>query len=607
MKYLFKNLLIAFLAFLTIAGLFALFNETGEKPEEISLNQLVEQINQEQVSKIIIIGEKLEIELKNNVKQVSTKERESSLTESLKNFNIDSEKLKLINLEVKGESGLAFWIGVVLPFLLPLVIIGFFLWFMLRGAQKGQMQAFTFGRSRARLIDPKDKKNRITFKDIAGLKEAKEELYEIVDFLKNPKKFVNLGAKIPKGVLLIGAPGTGKTLIARAVAAEAEVPFFSVSGSEFVEMFVGVGSARTRDLFQTAKKNAPALIFIDELDAIGRQRGAGLGGGHDEREQTLNQILVEMDGFDPNSGVILLAATNRPDVLDPALLRPGRFDRRVVFDLPDLKDREDILKIHSLNKPLENKVELKEIAERTPGFSGADLANIVNEAAILTARRNKKEIRQEELREAIEKVLLGPERKSHILSKKEKEITAFHEAGHALVAALLKNTDPIQKISIISRGQAAGYTLKLPIEDKHLHSRSEFIDELAVLLGGYVAEKSVFKELTTGASNDLQRATELAHRLVTKYGMSEKLGPRTFGGREEMVFLGREMTTGKDYSEEIATQIDKEVSKFLNTAFNTAKKIITQKRKKLDQIANTLIKNETIERKEFERLMKKKV
>ena len=607
MKYLFKNLLIAFLAFLTIAGLFALFNETGEKPEEISLNQLVEQINQEQVSKIIIIGEKLEIELKNNVKQVSTKERESSLTESLKNFNIDSEKLKLVNLEVKGESGLAFWIGVVLPFLLPLVIIGFFLWFMLRGAQKGQMQAFTFGRSRARLIDPKDKKNRITFKDIAGLKEAKEELYEIVDFLKNPKKFVNLGAKIPKGVLLIGAPGTGKTLIARAVAAEAEVPFFSVSGSEFVEMFVGVGSARTRDLFQTAKKNAPSLIFIDELDAIGRQRGAGLGGGHDEREQTLNQILVEMDGFDPNSGVILLAATNRPDVLDPALLRPGRFDRRVVFDLPDLKDREDILKIHSLNKPLENKVELKEIAERTPGFSGADLANIVNEAAILTARRNKKEIRQEELREAIEKVLLGPERKSHILSKKEKEITAFHEAGHALVAALLKNTDPIQKISIISRGQAAGYTLKLPIEDKHLHSRSEFIDELAVLLGGYVAEKSVFKELTTGASNDLQRATELAHRLVTKYGMSEKLGPRTFGGREEMVFLGREMTTGKDYSEEIATQIDKEVSKFLNTAFNTAKKIITQKRKKLDQIANTLIKNETIERKEFERLMKKKV
>ncbi len=607
MKYLFKNLLIAFLAFLTIAGFFALINETGEKPEEISLNQLVAQINQEQVSKIVIKGDKLEIELKDSTQQIAIKEKESSLTESLKNFNVDPEKLKLINLEIKGESGLAFWIGTVLPFLLPLVIIGFFLWFMLRGAQRGQMQAFTFGRSRARLVDPKDKKNRITFKDVAGLKEAKEELYEIVDFLKSPRKFVNLGAKIPKGVLLVGPPGTGKTLIARAVATEANVPFFNVSGSEFVEMFVGVGSARTRDLFQTAKKNAPALIFIDELDAIGRQRGAGMGGGHDEREQTLNQILVEMDGFDPNSGIILLAATNRPDVLDPALLRPGRFDRRVVFDLPDLKDRKDILKIHSLNKPLGKNVNLKEIAERTPGFSGADLANIVNEAAILTARRNKKEISQDELREAIEKVLLGPERKSHIFSKKEKEITAFHEAGHALVAALLPNTDPVQKISIISRGQAVGYTLKLPIEDKHLYSRSEFIDELAVFLGGYVAEKSIFGEITTGAANDLQKATDLAHRLVTKYGMSDKLGPRTFGGKEEMIFLGREMTTEKDYSEEISSQIDKEVSKFLDTAFHTAKKIITQKRKKLNQIADVLIKKEVIERKEFERLMKKKV
>jgi len=397
-----------------------------------------------------------------------------------------------------------------------------------------------------------------------------------------------------------------KTLIARAIATEANVPFFSVSGSEFVEMFVGVGSARTRDLFQTAKKNAPALIFIDELDAIGRQRGAGMGGGHDEREQTLNQILVEMDGFDPNSGVILLAATNRPDVLDPALLRPGRFDRRIVFDLPDIKDREAILKIHSRNKPLEKDVKLKEIAERTPGFSGADLANIVNEAAILTARRNKKEISQDELRECIEKVLLGPERKSHILSTKEKEITAYHEAGHALVAASLPNTDPIQKISIISRGQAAGYTLKLPIEDKHLHSRSEFIDELAVLLGGHVAEKIVFNELTTGASNDLERATELSHKLVTKYGMSEKLGPRTFGGREEMIFLGREMATTKDYSEETAAKIDKEVFAFINTAFQTAKKFL-QKRKKLDQIANVLIEKETIERKGFEILMKKGV
>ena len=607
MNYLLKNILIAFLAFLTIAGLFALTNETSQKAKEISLNQLVNQINQEEISKIVIRGNVLEIELKDGEKEKATKEKETSLTESLKNYDIDSEKLKLINLEIKGESGLAFWLGAVLPFLFPVLIIGFFFWFMLRGAKQGQMQAFTFGRSKARLIDPKDKKNRTTFKDIAGLKEAKEELYEIVDFLKSPKKFINLGAKIPKGVLLVGQPGTGKTLIARAIATEANVPFFSVSGSEFVEMFVGVGSARTRDLFQTAKKNAPALIFIDELDAIGRQRGAGMGGGHDEREQTLNQILVEMDGFDPNSGVILLAATNRPDVLDPALLRPGRFDRRIVFDLPDIKDREAILKIHSRNKPLEKDVKLKEIAERTPGFSGADLANIVNEAAILTARRNKKEISQDELRECIEKVLLGPERKSHILSTKEKEITAYHEAGHALVAASLPNTDPIQKISIISRGQAAGYTLKLPIEDKHLHSRSEFIDELAVLLGGHVAEKIVFNELTTGASNDLERATELAHKLVTKYGMSNKLGPRTFGGREEMVFLGREMATTKDYSEETAAKIDKEVFTFINTAFQTAKKILTKKRKKLDQIANVLIEKETIERKEFELLMKKGV
>jgi len=607
MNYLLKNILIAFLAFLTIAGLFALTNETSQKAKEISLNQLVNQINQEEISKIVIRGNVLEIELKDGEKEKATKEKETSLTESLKNYDIDSEKLKLINLEIKGESGLAFWLGAVLPFLFPVLIIGFFFWFMLRGAKQGQMQAFTFGRSKARLIDPKDKKNRTTFKDIAGLKEAKEELYEIVDFLKSPKKFINLGAKIPKGVLLVGQPGTGKTLIARAIATEANVPFFSVSGSEFVEMFVGVGSARTRDLFQTAKKNAPALIFIDELDAIGRQRGAGMGGGHDEREQTLNQILVEMDGFDPNSGVILLAATNRPDVLDPALLRPGRFDRRIVFDLPDIKDREAILKIHSRNKPLEKDVKLKEIAERTPGFSGADLANIVNEAAILTARRNKKEISQDELRECIEKVLLGPERKSHILSTKEKEITAYHEAGHALVAASLPNTDPIQKISIISRGQAAGYTLKLPIEDKHLHSRSEFIDELAVLLGGHVAEKIVFNELTTGASNDLERATELSHKLVTKYGMSEKLGPRTFGGREEMIFLGREMATTKDYSEETAAKIDKEVFTFINTAFQTAKKILTKKRKKLDQIANVLIEKETIERKEFELLMKKGV
>jgi len=419
MKYLFKNLLIAFLALLTIAGFFTLLNSPAEGPEEIFLSQLVEQINQEQVSTIVIKGDRLEIELKDGVKEKATKEKEASLTESLKNYGLDSAKLKLVNLEIKGESGLAFWLGAILPFFLPLLIIGFFLWFMLRGAQRGQMQAFTFGRSRARLVSPQDKKNRVTFKDVAGLKEAKGELEEIVEFLKNPKKFVSLGAKIPKGVLLVGPPGTGKTLLAKAIASEANVPFFNVSGSEFVEMFVGVGSSRVRDLFNTAKKHAPALIFLDELDAIGRQRGAGLGGGHDEREQTLNQILVEMDGFDTNTGIILISATNRPDVLDPALLRPGRFDRRIILDLPDIKDREGILKIHARYKPWEEDVNLREIAERTPGFSGADLANIVNEAAILAARRNKKKIGQDELRECIEKVLLGPERKSHILSEKE--------------------------------------------------------------------------------------------------------------------------------------------------------------------------------------------
>ncbi|OIO51105.1 MAG: cell division protein FtsH, partial [Parcubacteria group bacterium CG1_02_44_65] len=458
MKYLLKNLGIAFLALLIIASVFSLLNGGNSGNPEASLTQLVSQINGEEVKSIAIDSNQLQIELKNGNLETAVKEKEISLTESLKNYGVDAQKLQLVDLQVKSESALNFWLGTLLPILLPLIIIGFFFWFMFRGAQRGQMQALTFGRSRARLIDPKDKRNRVSFKDVAGLKEAKEELGEVVDFLKNPKKFINIGAKIPKGVLLVGAPGTGKTLLARAVASEAGVPFFSASGSEFVEMFVGVGSSRVRDLFQTAKKYAPALIFVDELDAIGRQRGVGLGSGHDEREQTLNQILVEMDGFDPNTGIILISATNRPDVLDPALLRPGRFDRRIILDLPDIGDREEILKIHSRNKPFAEDVNLREIAERTPGFSGADLANIVNEGAILAARRNKKKINQEELREAVEKEILGPERKSHILSKKEKEIAAYHEAGHALVAASLTHTDPIQKISIISRGRAAGYT-----------------------------------------------------------------------------------------------------------------------------------------------------
>jgi len=604
MKDFVKNLLIVFLIFLAISAVFSMFYGTADKIEKISLSQLVDQINQEKIQKIIVEGDQLSIEAKDNIKEQTSKEKESSLTDSFKNYGVNPDKLKLVNIEIKEESGFWFWMmNVIIPFILPLLIIGVFFWFMLRGAQKGQMQAFSFGRSRARLLSP-DRKDKVTFRDVAGLKEAKEELQEIVEFLKSPKKFTDLGAKIPKGVLLIGPPGTGKTLLAKAIATEAQVPFFSVSGSEFVEMFVGVGSARVRDLFQTAKKNAPALLFIDELDAIGRQRGAGLGGGHDEREQTLNQILVEMDGFEPNSGVIMIAATNRPDVLDPALLRPGRFDRRVVLDLPDLKDRKDILKIHCRNKPLASNIDLQEIAERTPGFSGADIANLLNEAAILSARKNQDKIFQAELRESIEKVLLGPERKSHILSIKEKEIAAFHEAGHALVVYNLPNTDPVQKISIIARGMAAGYTLKLPTEDRHLHSKEEFVEELAVLLAGYVTEKIVFNKITTGPSNDLKKATELAHDLVTKFGMSD-LGPMTFGDNQELIFLGREIATEKDYSDETASKIDKAVAEFISNAYQTAEKIVSENRDKLDQIAQELIKKETIERKEFERLMKK--
>lgn len=602
MDKLIKNISLIILFFLLVSGMLVLYGTPSQKMEDISLSQLVSQINNGEVKEIIVKGNKLEIELKDEKKEKTSKEIESSLGESLDNYGVDKEKLKEIKIEIKKDTSATMWAGLILPFLLPFLLIGGFIWFMMRQAQRGNTQALSFGMSRARMTDPKNKKKKITFADVAGAENAKEELLEIVEFLKNPKKFLNMGAKIPKGALLLGPPGTGKTLMAKAVAGQAGVPFFNISGSEFVEMFVGVGASRVRDLFKQAKKNAPSIVFIDEIDAVGRHRGAGLGGGHDEREQTLNQILVEMDGFETDTNVIVIAATNRPDVLDPALLRPGRFDRRIVLDLPDIKEREAILKIHTKEKPLRKGVNLKNIAQRTPGFSGADLANLLNEAAILSARRGKKSIGMEEMRESIEKVILGPERKSKIMNKEEKKIVAYHEAGHALVAASLPNADPVQKVSIISRGRAGGYTLAVPAEDKWLQSKAHFIDELAVLLSGYVSEKNMFGDVTTGASNDLEKATHIARSLITRYGMS-KLGPRTFGKKEELVFLGKEISEEKDYSEQTAREIDDEVSRFIREARETAEKIIIEKKEILNRIAETLLEKETIEKDEFDKLV----
>jgi len=604
MKNLLKNVIIFLIVFLAIAGLLSTFRMNSEKVEKINLQKFVEQIDKEEIKDIVVEGEKLNIALTNGALETLQKEPSETLGELLKNYNVAPEKIKKINIEIKGATGWSYWLNSLLPFLIPLIFVVIIIYYMMRQVQGANSKAMMFGQSSAR-DSSKNQREKITFKDVAGIKEAKEELQEVVEFLKNPKKFTSLGAKIPKGVLLMGSPGTGKTLLARAVAGEAGVPFFSISASEFVEMFVGVGAARVRDLFQKAQKNAPCIIFIDELDAIGRQRGAGLGGSHDEREQTLNQILVEMDGFDPNLGVIVLAATNRPDVLDPALLRPGRFDRRVTIDRPDMKDREEILKIHARNKPMASNVDLKKIAQRTPGFSGADLANLLNEAAILTARRNKTKVGTDEIRESVEKVMLGPERKSHILSEKERKITAYHEAAHALVSHELPEADPVHKISIISRGQAAGYTLKLPLEDKHFHSRSEFIADLAVLLAGHTVEKEIFGEVTTGASSDLKHATRLVKSLISEYGMSEKMGARTFGEKEEMIFLGREVREQRDYSEKTAEAIDEEISHLLSEAVKTAREIIRKKKSKMEVIVKMLLEKETIEKEEFEEIFKK--
>jgi cell division protease FtsH len=606
MKTLFKNFLLILLIFITISGLFSLFFQPVDQLEDISLTQVVEDINQDKVKEITVSGNEIEVIRYDDSKFKSRKETENSLSESLINYGVNQEKLRSIKVDIKDTESDWAWLVPVLFSVVPILVFGIFFWMIFRQAKTGAMQTFDFTKSQAKMFgaggNPKEK---ITFEDVAGLKEVKEELKEIVDFLKNPKKFLKMGASIPRGVLLLGPSGVGKTLLARAVAGEANVPFFHTSGSTFVELFVGTGAARVRDLFANAKKHAPCLIFVDELDAVGRMRGAGIGGGHDEREQTLNQLLVEMDGFERDTNVIILAATNRPDILDEALLRPGRFDRRVILDLPDINDREEVLKIHCRRKPLAIGVDLREIAERTPGFSGADLANVVNEAAILAARKNKQQIFQEEFLESIEKVILGPERKSHILSRKEKRIAAYHEAGHALVSTLLSETDPVRKVSIIARGLAAGYTLKMPTEDRQIKSKSEFLAEMTMLLGGYCAEKIKFGQITTGATDDLRKASVLARKLVKEYGMSS-LGPLSFGEKEELVFLGREISEQRNYSEKVAAQIDKEVAKFIKSSERQANRILSKNKNLLEKIAKTLIEKEIIEREEFESLIGKK-
>jgi cell division protease FtsH len=600
MSNLTKNIIWAVVTLIVVSLIFSYFVGPQTQPTSLNLDQLVTDINAGTIKQIKVNGDELDITMTSGSAAVSQKEDGVSITETLKNLGVDQQAMQNVDLEIVNQSGWQFWAGIILPPLLELLAIGFLFWLMFRQAKTGVNQAFQFGRSNLKLSNVKDK---VLFKDVAGLKEAKEELIEVVDFLKNPQKFLDLGARIPRGILLMGPPGTGKTLVARAVAGESNVPFFYISASEFVEMFVGVGASRTRDAFMQAKRASPAILFIDEIDAVGRQRGAGMGGGSDEREQTLNQILVEMDGFDRDTRVIVLAATNRPDILDTALLRPGRFDRRVVLDLPDMNDREAILKIHADGKTLDKNVDLRRVAARTPGFSGADLANLMNEAAIASARHNKKSIGQAELLEAAEKVIMGPERKSRVISQKEKEITAYHEGGHALVAASVKDADPVQKVSIISRGFAGGYTMKLPNEDQHLKTRNQFLADLAMMMGGYASEKLTFGDISTGASSDLKEASELARRMVVRYGMSD-LGPIVFGKSEQMMFLGQEISNEKNYSERVASDIDEQIRKFLIHAYDIAEKILKTNKSALKKIADTLIEKEVLEQDDFNAVLK---
>jgi len=603
-KGLLKNIFVVILIFLFIGAIFGLFSTPEESIPAVSITELAEQINSEEVKEIKVMGNNISITYNDDSKATSKKEIGETLSQALLNYGADQEKLKAVSFvfEEIDESWMSI-LSFLIMFVLPLLLIGVFFFMIFKNAKTGAAQTFDFTKTKAKVFGAEGHpKEKITFKDVAGLKEEKQELEEIVDFLKNPQKYLKMGARIPKGVLLIGPSGCGKTLLARAIAGESNVPFFSVAGSSFIEMFVGVGSGRVRSLFSMAKKHQPCLVFIDELDSIGRIRGSVVSGGNEEREQTLNQLLTEMDGFEQNDKIIILAATNRPDVLDPALLRPGRFDRKVVINLPDIQEREDILRIHSRGKPLGDDVNLREVAERTPGFSGADLSNVFNEAAISSAKEDSKTISQKQLLNAIEKVLLGTERRSHIMTDKEKEIIAYHEAGHALVSQKLSNAEPVRKISIIGRGLAAGYTLKVPKEEKMLKNKREFEAEIAVLLGGHLTEKIVFGETTTGSSDDLNKASSIARDIVKKYGMSE-MGPVTFGKRQSLMFLGDESET-INYSEATAIKIDEEVNRIINKARKEAEEILTKNRKVLDKIAGTLIKKETIEREEFERLVK---
>jgi len=607
MKQLLKNFALIFLILFIAAGIWG-YTEYGQtKPETVGINRLVSEIQSDQVSKIEVEGSTILATLDNpeETQLKIKKESGQAFSELMQTYGVTPDELAQIgDVQIKDQTGVAFWLTVLAPYLLPLLLLVGLLFFMTRQVSGMNNKAMGFGQSGAKQAkaDDKDKK---TFKDVAGAVEAKEELEEVVDFLKDPKKFADMGAKIPKGVLLMGPPGTGKTLLAKAVAGEAGVPFFHISGSEFVEMFVGVGASRVRDLFNKAKKEAHAIIFVDEIDAVGRKRGAGLGGSHDEREQTLNQILVEMDGFDPNIGVIVMAATNRPDVLDPALLRPGRFDRRVMIGKPDIKDREAILKVHAANKPLEKDVNLKNLAERTPGFTGADLANLLNEAAIYAVRKGKKIINQDDVLESIEKVLLGPQKRSKVMSKKEREMTAYHEAGHAIVGHFLEHADPVRKVSIIGRGMAGGYTLSMPTEDISYKTISMFKDDMAMAMGGFVAERMIYghDSLSTGPSSDLKNATQSAKAMVLRYGMSDKLGPRDFGQNEEMIFLAQEIHEQKNYSEKTAELIDDEISHLLTEARERAEKILTEKKDRMEALVKSLLEKETVEEAEFKSIM----